>query len=489
MLLTEDTTIFALTEKYPFLVDALASHNKNFRKLKNTLLRQTVGKIASIKKAANLGNENVLTLLLFIAGEIMATSGESVEICPSAVSKIEDGFGSMSQKQRLERLKEIIRELHGGADFSQLQDKFNKTVGGISPEEIILLEQALVKEGLPETEIKRMCRLHAALFQDALEEQSMPPTQPGHPVHTYLKENTRAIELICETKQEIAKATAETDDAAWSFGTDSLVILVQKLADIQVHYVRKENQLFPMLEGHDLSAPGKVMWEVHDDIRDKFRSAQSVLAGKERRKSVAAVSDLLDEVEEMIRKEEKILFPMCLELLTEEDWSLCRLGEDEIGYSFDVTPGNEWSACVASEAPVSGNTNLLSLATGQLAPEIVDAILRNLPVDISFVGPDDKVAYYSDTAHRIFPRSAAVIGREVKNCHPPKSVPVVTEILEAFKNGVRDNAEFWLELDGKFIHIQYLAIRNKQSEYLGCLEIGQDATRLRSLTGQRRLLE
>ena len=132
---------------------------------------------------------------------------------------------------------------------------------------------------------------------------------------------------------------------------------------------------------------------------------------------------------------------------------------------------------------------MLSLSTGQLAPEVVNAILRNLPVDISFVGPDDRVAYYSDGESRIFPRSAAVIGREVKNCHPPKSVHMVTEILEAFKSGKRDKAEFWLELGGRFIHIQYLALRDAHGKYLGCLEVGQDATRLRALTGQRRLLE
>ena len=201
------------------------------------------------------------------------------------------------------------------------------------------------------------------------------------------------------------------------------------------------------------------------------------------------MQDLIDEVAEMIRKEENILFPMCLQLLAEEDWSRCRLGDDEIGYSFGITPDGEWSASAVSPAGGASQSGLVDLSTGQLPREVVDAILCNLPVDVSFVDPDDRVAYYSDSAHRIFPRSAAVIGREVKNCHPPKSVHMVTEILEAFKRGERDKAEFWLELGGKFIHIEYLALRNKQGAYLGCLEVGQDATHLRSLTGQRRLLE
>ena len=492
MELSQDTKIFALTEKYPFLINALAERNSTFEKLKNPLLRQTMGRVASVEKAAGLGNESVLALLLFIAGKIMATTGEAVAISPPAVHQSAGASSILSREQRLEKLKEIIRALHDGAEFSQLQEKFNKTVGDISPEEIAALEQTLVHEGLPETEIKRMCHLHAALFQDALEKQEMLPVQPGHPVHTYFQENIQAKNLTAEIRQEIAKVDGEAGEAVWPFVHGHLTNLVQELAGIQTHYVRKENQLFPLLEQHGLSAPPKVMWEVHDDIRGKFRVARAMLAEKKRAESIAAVTELLDEIEGMVRKEENILFPMSLELLTEEDWSRCRLGDEEIGYSFDVTPGTEWSAGAIrgiQGTGTSSNTGLISLATGQLAPEVINAILRSLPVDISFVGPDDRVAYYSDSEHRIFSRSVAVIGREVNNCHPPKSVHIVTEILEAFKRGERDKAEFWLELGSKFIHIQYLALKDGSGNYLGCLEVGQDATHLRSLTGQRRLLE
>ncbi|MGE4310874.1 DUF438 domain-containing protein [Desulfovibrio sp.] len=488
MLLTKDASIYTLTKEYPFLIDALANHNKSFEKLKNPLLRQTVGRVASVEKAAGMGDESVLSLLLFIAGEIMTTTGESVEIAPPDARGVQGADTKTSQEQRLAALKEIIKDLHDGVEFSQLQDKFNKTVGDITPQEIAALEQTLVNEGLPETEIKRMCHLHAALFQNALEGQQMPQVQPGHPVHTYLKENAQAKKLIAEIREALGPSSTPTD-AQWPFVLKRLSSLVQELAGIQTHYVRKENQLFPLLEKHDLSAPGKVMWEVHDDIRGKFRRAQELLADDNRVEGSAAVQDLIDEVAEMVRKEENILFPMCLQLLTEEDWNRCRLGDDEIGYSFGVTPEGEWSASAVSLAGGASQSGLVDLSTGQLPREVVDAILCNLPVDVSFVDPDDRVAYYSDSAHRIFPRSAAVIGREVKNCHPPKSVHMVTEILEAFKRGERDKAEFWLELGGKFIHIEYLALRNKQGAYLGCLEVGQDATHLRSLTGQRRLLE
>lgn len=489
MELSKDTKIFALTEKYPFLVDALADHNSAFAKLKNPLLRQTLGRVASVEKAAGLGNESVLALLLFIAGAIMAATGQAVTLVPPAGAAGTAPTAGLSREERLEKLKEIIGDLHNGVAFADVQAKFNATVGDIAPEEIATLEQTLVREGLPESEIKRMCHLHAALFHGALEKRPPLPVQPGHPLHTYMEENLRAKKLLVEIREAAAQAEGTSGDAAWPFVHGRLVFLLQQLEDIKTHYIRKENQLFPLLEQHGLSAPGKVMWAVHDDIRSAFRTTMALLAQKERASSLAALAGLLAEIEEMFRKEENILFPMTLELLTAEDWNRCRLGDDEVGYAFGVTPGTEWTAGPIRRPAPAGATALLSLSTGQLAPEVVNAILRNLPVDISFVGPDDRVAYYSDGESRIFPRSAAVIGREVKNCHPPKSVHMVTEILEAFKSGKRDKAEFWLELGGRFIHIQYLALRDAHGKYLGCLEVGQDATRLRALTGQRRLLE
>lgn len=489
MLLTKNTTIHTLSKDYPFLVEALAGHNKAFEKLKNPMLRQTMGRIATIEKAAAMGNEDVLELMLFVAGRILATTGTSVEIEPPTPQEQGTPAVGLSAGQRLTSLKEIIREVHDGAELAALQEKFAQTVGDISPEEIASLEQTLVNEGLPESEIKKMCHLHAALFQNALDGQPPPSMPPGHPVCTYMEENQQAKELIAEIRQELEKIGEEPGETVWSFAVNHLRFLAQELSGIQTHYVRKENQLFPLLEQHDLAAPGKVMWEVHDDIRGKFRVVRELLAGKERAAARGALLDLACAVDDMIQKEERILFPMALQVLADKDWSRCRLGEEEIGFAFEVIPGKEWIASAPETVPDVCEPGLINLAVGRLAPEVISAMLCNLPVDVSFVDADDKVAYYSDSSHRIFPRSPGVIGRDVKNCHPPKSLHMVTEILEAFKKGKREKAEFWLELGGKFIHIQYLALRNAQGKYLGCLEVGQDATHVRSLQGQRRLLE
>ena len=488
MLLSKETTIYTLTKDYPFLVDALADHNSMFEKLRNPMLRQTMGRIATIEKAAGMGDESVLDLLLFIAGKIMSTTGTTVEIVPPAAPEHVEAGGGLSKEQRLASLKEIIRKLHDGAELAPLQEKFAQTVGDITPEEIASLEQTLVNEGLSETEIKKMCHLHAALFQQALDGHEVPSMPPGHPVHTYMEENQQARALVAEIQEELAKIGDDPGEVVWSFVVGQLRFLTQELAGIQTHYARKENQLFPLLEQHELAAPGKVMWEVHDDIRRQFRLVQELLAEQDRIVARKALLDLVTAVDDMIFKEERILFPMTLQVLSDTNWKRCRLGEEEIGYAFGVLPGNAWTVGPTGTETIGTAAGLIDLATGQLPVEVVDTILCNLPVDISFVDTDDKVAYYSGSSHRIFPRSPGVIGRDVKNCHPPKSLHMVTEILEAFKRGERNKAEFWLELSGKFIHIQYLALRNKQGEYLGCLEVGQDTTHVRSLQGQRRLL-
>lgn len=257
MELSKDTKIFALTEKYPFLVDALADHNSAFAKLKNPLLRQTLGRVASVEKAAGLGNESVLALLLFIAGAIMAATGQAVTLVPPAGAAGTAPTAGLSREERLEKLKEIIGDLHNGVAFADVQAKFNATVGDIAPEEIATLEQTLVREGLPESEIKRMCHLHAALFHGALEKRPPLPVQPGHPLHTYMEENLRAKKLLVEIREAAAQAEGTSGDAAWPFVHGRLVFLLQQLEDIKTHYIRKENQLFPLLEQHGLSAPGR----------------------------------------------------------------------------------------------------------------------------------------------------------------------------------------------------------------------------------------
>lgn len=489
MKLSPTSTILMLVRQYPFLIDALATHNSAFEKLKNPILRQTLGRVATLEKAASMGKEDTLDLMLFIAGCIMSATGENLEIVPPTVQQPVAAKELLSDEQRMEALKEIILALHEGADLESLKKKFEQTVGDISPSEIAALEQALVKDGLAESEIKKMCNLHVELFQGALAKQEAPSTPAGHPVHTYIEENREATTLTKSLLTELDRMGPEPDANIWAFTLNQINTLLKDMEPILIHYVRKENQLFPMLERHCIEAPPKVMWEIHDDIRDKFRGASELLRGPDRTATSIALRELAVAIDDMIVKEEQILLPMALETLNNQDWARARKGDDQIGYAFAVIPGKEWYPEDIIAPEIQSESGLINLSTGSLPLEIVNKMLCNLPVDMSFVDPDDKVAYYSDSPHRLFPRSPEVIGRDVKNCHPQDSVHMVTEILDKFRSGERDKAEFWLELGGKFIHIQYIALRSEDGKYLGCLEIGQDATYLRSLEGQRRLLE
>ncbi|MFQ3548067.1 MAG: PAS domain-containing protein, partial [Termitinemataceae bacterium] len=269
--------------------------------------------------------------------------------------------------------------------------------------------------------------------------------------------------------------------------------------NILIHYTRKENQLFPYLEAVGFDAPSKVMWGKHDEIRALFREIEEALQQHDVSSAVRKARALAGKAEKMFFMEEHILFPTALRKLDERTWVAIRRGEAAIGYAW-IQPGNVWDPDIAAyKEQASATTETIPqpdhmpgsihLGEGWLTAEQIDLMLKNLPIDVSFVDENDRVLYYSDTAERIFPRSPGVIGRNVANCHPPKSVHIVKRILEAFRNKEKQVAEFWIELGGKFIHIRYFPVYDAQGNYKGTLEVSQDVTSIRTLEGQRRLLD
>ena len=300
-------------------------------------------------------------------------------------------------------------------------------------------------------------------------------------MHTFLAEN-RAIEQAANRWVEACRRPAP-DHA-------ELAATLAALAQVEIHYARKENQLFPNLERHGFTGPSKVMWAVHDGIRRQLKSAREAIDGSAPG-SVAAIGlELARQITEMIYKEEKILFPTALSMLSEEEWAKIRAGDDAIGYAL-VKPAADWPPAAAAPAGAAAPApaGLVALRTGALTPEQLGAMLVSLPVEISFVDDRDTVQFYSDHPHRIFPRSPEVIGRAVQNCHPQKSVHMVDAILKAFRDGSRTEAKFWIEFKGRFILISYYPVRGADGRYLGCIEVTQDITELRGLQGEKRLLD
>lgn len=390
-----------------------------------------------------------------------------------------------------EVLKDIIRDLHRGGDVDALKKRFAGLVRDVSGAEIGAMEQELMAEGLPEEEIRKLCDVHVKVFEESLDARPAPQAAPGHPLRTLADENRALERLVAETRAVLDHVRNEPGHRDWAADRSRLASLAGSLALIERHYLKKENQLFPQLESKGVSGPSKVMWAIHDDIRAHLKEFRRVVEIGDAALVLNAGSWVLQEISDMIGKEEKVLFPMCLEMLDDADWAKVKKGEEEIGYAW-IVPAPAWPAAAGPAAPAAPAADTgpdLVLGIGALTAEQIDLMLTRLPVDISFVDENDTVRYYSATAERIFPRSPGVIGRKVQDCHPPKSVDVVERILAAFRSGERDEADFWIESRGRFIHIRYLAMRDKQGTYRGALEVTQDATALRALRGERRLLD
>ncbi|MBI5695650.1 MAG: DUF438 domain-containing protein [Nitrospirae bacterium] len=461
MEINANTKLSAVLATYPFLKEFLIGLNPSFRSLDNPVMMRTLGRVATLGQVAMVGGMEPDRLIEKVALEIMKSTGQAV-----AVTSAE-----LSQEERASILKVIIEDLHKGVELGILKKRFLDLIKDVSPSEIAHMEQTLIAGGMPESEVKRLCSVHVEVFKESLDKKTMPGLPDGHPVHTLMLEN-RHLESILHD-------IVEQKDAA------GLARMYERIAPVEKHYLRKENQLFPILEAKGISGPSKVMWALHDDIRANLKAGIAKAAAGEFDK--VWVDGLVAMFEDMIYKEEHILYPMALETLSEEDWLKVKRGEEEIGFAWVDGPG-PMAPSGAAGMP-GGQAGSLNLDTGRLTAEQVNLMLKHLPVDISFVDENDEVVYYSATADRIFPRSPAVIGRRVQNCHPPKSVHTVEKIIDAFKKGEKDTAEFWIQMKGRFIYIRYFAVRDDAGRYRGILEVSQDLTELRALEGDKRLLD
>jgi len=403
-----------------------------------------------------------------------------------------------NQTRRREILKRLIRELHEGKTVEEVKGEFAALLQDVGAEEIAEMEQALIAEGLPETEIKRLCDVHVAVFRESLDAQAKPETIPGHPVHTFRAENEAAGRLL-DALQEALDALMATPGTAQ---LEQARGRLRELREYGKHYLREENILFPYLERHGFTGPSSVMWAIHDDVRAGWKALDGLLAAGPgddpaafNARVVEVFEPLSTAIREMFYKEENILFPTAMEKLSETEWGAIRAQEPDIGYCY-VTPGDQWppNAALQEVVPPPVETgavadDLLDLDTGVLTAQEVNRLLTHLPVDVTYVDKDDTVRFFSQTRERIFPRSPAIIGRKVQKCHPPASVHLVQRILDDFRAGRRDAAEFWIQMQGKFIYIRYFVMRDERGEYQGTLEVTQDLTHIRTLEGERRLLD
>jgi DUF438 domain-containing protein len=401
-----------------------------------------------------------------------------------------------SVNKRKELLKHMILQLHNGVAPEDVKKMLKRLLGQIPYEEVVEVEQELISEGLPQEEVLKLCDVHSEVLKGSIDQTGAKIAEPGHPVHTFKKEN-EAIEWEVESLEKIfidTGAAGEGEEAGDIYSKIRSHFI--SLTDVEKHYSRKENLLFPFLEKHGVTGPSSVMWGKHDEIREMLKAVFEALdktdtASKETLPTeIATVFKPCSEaIGEMIFKEEQVLLPMSMDKLSVEEWYEIYAQSTEIGYCL-YDPAVEWEpAGVKNKKIFDQDTEKIKLPSGSMTPEELGIILNTIPFDMTFVDKDDTVRYFTQGRERIFARTRAILGRKVQLCHPPSSAHIVEKILQDFKSGKEDSAAFWLTVGGRFIHIEYFALRNKGGDYLGTLEVSQDLTEKRKLQGESRILD
>jgi len=402
-----------------------------------------------------------------------------------------------NSKYRKQRLKELILSLHKGESPEMVRRELIRTLRSVPYGEVVEVEQELISEGLPETEVLRLCDVHGEVLQGHVDLSGAMEIPAGHPVEVFKEEN-KAVARVVEKATDLMNSLEKVPEG--NFGNFVLVLrsAYNELMDIDKHYQRKEYLVFPYLEKNGITGPPRVMWGKHDEIREQLKGCIALL-----REEALTKEDLSDAMElllfpvlkaiaEMIRKEEDILFPMCMDTLTVEEWWHVHQQTLEFGFTL-YDPETEWrpegfQKEMPEEKPGQPKSGSVMLPSGSFTTEELLTILNTLPVDMTFVDRNDRVKYFSQGSHRIFARSRSIINRDVRLCHPPGSVGIVERILEDFKSGKASHASFWIQKGGRFILIAYHALRNEKGEYLGTLEVSQDLTEARALEGEKRIL-
>lgn len=307
----------------------------------------------------------------------------------------------------------------------------------------------------------------------------------GHPVHTYFQET----DIIHKLLEELAITNPMTE-------AQKFFNVFNELYTIEKRFQRKENQLFPYLEKRGWNGPSQGMWSFHDNLRDQFRLMRKDIDARDFDTIKTNTPYLINGIYRLMQVEETVLFPNALEILTDADWIEMRAGEEEIGWMLPKAPlPYPKEAYVHPSQDFTQREMTFSLENtthygeGYMTVEQVNLLLKTMPLDITYVDENDKVIFYNRGEERVFPRSAGIIGREVRFCHPPKSVGTVLEILDKFRKGEQNESSFWINYKERLIYIRYFAVRDAQKNYKGVIEMSQDITDIKNIEGEKRLLD
>ena len=521
-------SVYDLVTEYPEVVDIMKE--LGFSEITNKVMLNSVGKIMTIPKGAKMKGVSMIDIVgafmkagFTLTGEMPNLSGddtqgasmppsgvaaensastaaatavkaESVEASANAVAsktpensenKTDDSVqDTVQDSERVEQLKSFLKRLGTGEELGAVREDFVSQFAHVEASEIMKAEQGLMREGTPLAEVQQLCDLHSALFHGSTIHEQMDAEHAkveavleaqeksqsvvtlvetvGHPLNRLTEENKALDALIEATKVKVASKTATIDD-------------VNEVRQVSIHYAKKGDLLYPHLKvAYDISGPSLVMWTVDGDIRDGFgrlARAESIDDAW-----YEEFDGLLTRAQEMIYKEQNILFPICAENFSTEEWYQIYKDTEQYEEIFGVERvawAEAESALAAKAAPTSGDSNTIALIGGSLTLEQLDAMLNTMPMEITFVDHVDINRYFND-GEKVFKRPTTAIGRDVFSCHPPKVEPIVRGIIESFRNGERDNVAVWLEKVGRPFYVNYMAVRDQNNNYLGTLELVQD---------------
>ena len=527
-------SVYDLVTEYPEVADIMKE--LGFSEITNKVMLNSVGKIMTIPKGAKMKGVSMIDIVgafmkagFTLEGEMPNLSGDDAEttghpgVAPTAAatkSNVTDASANVASStvaanavessapvsttapantdenseikaedavqdsERVEQLKGFLKRLGTGEDLGAVREDFASQFAHVEASEIMKAEQGLMREGTPLAEVQQLCDLHSALFHGSTIHEQMESEHAkveavleaqeksksvvslvetvGHPLNRLTEENKALDALIEATKVKVADKTATVDD-------------VNEVRQVSIHYAKKGDLLYPHLKvAYDISGPSMVMWTVDGDIRDGFGRLA-------RAKSIddawyEEFDGLLTRAQEMIYKEQNILFPICAENFSTEEWYQIYKDTEQYEEIFGVERvawAEAESALAAKVAPTSGDSNTIALIGGSLTVEQLDSMLNTMPMEITFVDHVDINRYFND-GEKVFKRPTTAIGRDVFSCHPPKVEPIVRGIIESFRNGERDNVAVWLEKVGRPFYVNYMAVRDQNNNYLGTLELVQD---------------
>lgn len=408
----------------------------------------------------------------------------------SVTLQLERKFCDMSEvinntHERLERLYQFSTKLIDGENGRMLVDAFQDVISTVDATETMLVFDRLLKENYSLEVVKANTGKIINVFFQSLSARQWNKPGEGHFLHYLMLENREAEKLIADVKPAI-KALFKAESTEKGDNILQIKSFINRLKDYELHYIKKENILFPYLEKtFEQHSCLHLMWSFHDDFRRILKALENSLAGNQPDLSVMnkEFGNLFFVVLPVIFREEQIIFPVAVRAIPESAWGEMLEQSREIGWCYNILP-----AYPTKLKQKERMVDLIDLTTGSLSAQQIILMLENLPVDITFVDENDEVRYFSGTKHRVFPRSKAIIGRKVQNCHPPESVHIVNQIVEAFRTGAKDHADFWIQMKGRFLHIRYFVLRDDQGNYKGTIEVSQDVSEIRALQGEQRLL-